>query len=135
MGSARRWWSMRTSIARACTRKPPPGRSWPGARRCSGGAGVPDVVRLDPAATARSGVGPAAYGEFERVFGSKVMGRWPQHRVVDGLDQLEILLDKGNLVIHPRCEHLRAAFLNYSRKRAPPATGWTSRRTVTRTRT
>jgi len=33
-----------------------------------------DLVRLDPAATARSGTGPAAYGEYERVFGSRMVG-------------------------------------------------------------
>ncbi len=32
-----------------------------------------DVVRLDPASSARTGVGPAAYGEFERVFGSRIV--------------------------------------------------------------
>ena len=30
-----------------------------------------DLVRVDPAATARSGVGPAAYIEYERVFGTR----------------------------------------------------------------
>ena len=32
-----------------------------------------DAVRLDPASSARTGVGPAAYGEFERVFGPRVL--------------------------------------------------------------
>jgi hypothetical protein len=76
-----------------------------------------DTVRLDPAATARTGVGPAAYGEFERAFGSRITSRWPQHHVVDGLDQLEILLDSGNLLIHPRCLHLKNAFQTYLRAR------------------
>ncbi len=62
-----------------------------------------DVVRLDPASSARTGVGPAAYGEFEKVFGSRITARWPQHPVLDGLDQLEILLDSACLLIHPRC--------------------------------
>lgn len=75
-----------------------------------------DTVRLDPAASARTGVGPAAYGEFERVFGSRIMSRWPQHRVVDGLDQIEVLLETGCLLIHPRAVHTKAAFLNYCRK-------------------
>jgi phage terminase large subunit-like protein len=74
-----------------------------------------DAVRLDPASTARTGVGPAAYGEFERVFGSRILDRWPQHPVLDGLDQIEILLDSGCLVIHPRCATLKAAFQNYAR--------------------
>jgi phage terminase large subunit-like protein len=80
-----------------------------------GAGGFPDTVRLDPASSARSGLGPAAYGEFERVFGASVLGRWPQHRVADGLDQVEVLLDTGCLIIHPRCQKLKAAFQNYAR--------------------
>jgi phage terminase large subunit-like protein len=79
--------------------------------------GRADTVRLDPASSARTGIGPTAYGEFERVFGPKVMARWPGHRVTDGLDQLEVLLDKGLLLIHPRCTKLKAAFQNYARHR------------------
>jgi hypothetical protein len=74
-----------------------------------------DTVRLDPAASARTGVGPAAYGEFERVFGSRITSRWPSHGVVDGLDQIEIMLDMGCLVVHPRCNPTIAAFKNYKR--------------------
>ncbi len=76
-----------------------------------------ETVRLDPAADARTGIGPAAYGEFERVFGQRALARWPRHRVTDGLDQLELLLDRGLLTIHPRCQKLKAAFQNYTRKR------------------
>jgi len=76
-----------------------------------------DVVRLDPASTARSSLGPAAYGEYERVFGSRMVGRWPQHLVLDGLDTIELLLDAVNLTIHPRCTRLKDAFRNYSRQR------------------
>jgi phage terminase large subunit-like protein len=76
-----------------------------------------DTVRLDPASTARSGVGPAAYAEFERVFGSRMLSRWPLHRVAEGLDLLDLLMDKGLLLIHPSCTMLRAAFQNYVRKR------------------
>jgi hypothetical protein len=76
-----------------------------------------DVVRIDPAASARSALGPAAYGEYERVFGSRVLARWPQHLVLDGLDTLESLLETGNLLVHPRCQHLRSAFLNYCKLR------------------
>jgi hypothetical protein len=82
-------------------------------------AGRIDLVRLDPAANARSSLGPAAYGEYERVFGSRIIGRWPGHLVLDGLDTLEMLLDTGNLLIHPRCLKLKDAFLNYAKaKRA-----------------
>jgi Terminase large subunit, T4likevirus-type, N-terminal len=86
------------------------GEALPG---CGGRA---DVVRLDPAASARTGIGPTAYSEFERVFGP-VLARWPQHRVLDGLDQLEVLLDQGCLLLHPRCAPLKAAFQNYARRR------------------
>ena len=88
-------------------------------RELAGGAGTPDLVRLDPASTARTGVGPAAYGEFARVFGESIVGRWPSHRVADGLDQLEVLLDRGLLLVHPRCETLISSFRNYSRARGP----------------
>lgn len=76
-----------------------------------------DVVRLDPAADAQTGIGPAAYGAFERVFGSRITSRWPRHRVQDGIDQVALLLDQGMLTIHPRCAHLKAAFQNYVRKK------------------
>jgi phage terminase large subunit-like protein len=76
-----------------------------------------DLVRLDPAASARSSLGPAAYGEYERAFGSRILGRWPQHLVLDGLDTVELLLDTGNLIIHPRCTRLKDAFANYRRDR------------------
>lgn len=76
-----------------------------------------DVVRLDPAASARSSLGPAAFGEYQRVFGPRIVGRWPHHLVLDGLDTIELLLDAGRLMIHPRCERLRHAFLNYRKQR------------------
>ena len=76
-----------------------------------------DLVRLDPAAAARSSLGPAAYGEYERVFGARIVTRWPQHLVLDGLDTIELLLDAGNLLIHPRCERLKSAFENYCKER------------------
>jgi Terminase large subunit, T4likevirus-type, N-terminal len=84
-----------------------------------GCGGRPDLVRLDPAASARTGIGPTAYSEFERVFGSSILARWPSHRVLDGLDQLEVLLDQGCLLLHPRCSALKAAFQNYARRRTP----------------
>ena len=75
-------------------------------------------MRLDPAASARTGIGPTAYSEFERVFGP-ILARWPSHRVTDGLDQLEVLLDQGCLLLHPRCAALKSAFQNYARRRSP----------------
>jgi phage terminase large subunit-like protein len=84
-----------------------------------GCGGTADVVRLDPAAKARTGIGPTAYSEFERTFANTDLARWPWHRVTDGLDQLEVLLDQGCLLLHPRCVHLKAAFQNYARRRTP----------------
>ena len=60
-----------------------------------------DVVRIDPASTARTGIGPSAYSEFERVFGSRILARAPRHGVGDALDFMDALLCSGNLVIHP----------------------------------
>ena len=76
------------------------------------------TVRLDPYGVPSVGMGQTAYAEFEKVFGPSVVSRWPMHRVVDGLDQLEVLLDKGLLLIHPRCLKLKAAFLGYCRRRS-----------------
>jgi hypothetical protein len=76
-----------------------------------------DLVRLDPAASARSSLGPAAYGEYERVFGARILGRWPPHLVLDGLDTIELLLESDKLLIHPRCARLKDAFRNYARQR------------------
>jgi hypothetical protein len=76
-----------------------------------------DLVRVDPAASARSSLGPAAYSEYERVFGSRILARWPGHLVLDGLETLDLLLESGNLLIHPRCLRLKAAFQTYCRQR------------------
>jgi hypothetical protein len=75
-----------------------------------------DFAWIDPASMARSGVGPAAYGEYERVFG-RILSRAPHHQVTDALNFMEVILDKGDLLIHPRCLHLRSAFQSYSRAR------------------
>jgi hypothetical protein len=78
-----------------------------------------DHVHLDPAATARSGVGPAARGEFARVLGERITECWPVHRVLEGLDQVEILLGapprEPDLWIHPRCRFLIDSFRTYRR--------------------
>jgi hypothetical protein len=79
--------------------------------------GVLDTVRLDPAANARTGIGPTAAAEFRKVFGERSTDHWPAHRVADGLDQVALLLDKDLLQIHPRCAHLTAALQQYVRKR------------------
>jgi phage terminase large subunit-like protein len=79
----------------------------------------PDLVRLDPASSARTGVGPAAFAEYEKVFGRRALAYWPQHLVADGLDQVELLLGPvdrpPDLLIHPRCSHLIGAFNGYVR--------------------
>lgn len=78
-----------------------------------------DRVYLDPAANARSGVGPAARGEFARVLGERITEPWPVHRVLEGLDQVEILLGapprEPDLWIHPRCRFLIDSLRTYRR--------------------
>ena len=74
-----------------------------------------DLVRVDPAAKAHTGIGVAAYSEYERVFG-RLLAKWPSHGVVDGLEFMEVLLETGRLVIHPRCTNLIEAFKTYRRK-------------------
>jgi phage terminase large subunit-like protein len=74
-----------------------------------------DLVRVDPAARQHTGIGPAAYTEYAKVFG-RLLERWPSHGVVDGLELMEMLLDTDCLWIHPRCHHLIDAFKNYARK-------------------
>ena len=39
------------------------------------------------------------------------------HQVLDGLETLDLLLETGNLLIHPRCSRLKAAFQSYCRQR------------------
>jgi hypothetical protein len=76
-------------------------------------------VYLDPASSARSGVGPAARGEFARILGESITTTWPVHRVLEGLDQIEILLGgpgrEPDLIIQPRCTFLIEAFKTYRR--------------------
>jgi len=75
------------------------------------------TIRLDPAASARTGIGPAARAEYTQVFGTRTLDSWPTHRVLDGLDQLGTLIESDLLQIHPRCEPLISALENYSRRR------------------
>jgi hypothetical protein len=78
------------------------------------------LVLLDPASSARSALGPAARGEYARVFGERMVSSWPSHRVHDGIDQMEILVGGPNrepdLYIHPRAAQLVDAMKTYRRK-------------------
>jgi hypothetical protein len=82
------------------------------------GGGVIDKVLLDPASGARSGAGPTAESEYEKVFGRRVQ-RWPLRGVLDSLALVELLLGgegrEPELLIHPRCEATIAAFYGYER--------------------
>jgi phage terminase large subunit-like protein len=55
------------------------------------GNSVLDAVLLDPAASARTGAGPTAEAEYQRVFGRRVR-RWPLRGVLDSLSLVESLL-------------------------------------------
>ena len=76
-------------------------------------------MRLDPAASAKTSIGPAVFYEYARVFGERITDRWPVHPVIDGLDQIEVMLGSApsepRILIHPRCIHLIHAFQNYRR--------------------
>jgi hypothetical protein len=80
------------------------------------GALVLDGVLLDPASGARTGAGPAAESEYQRVFGRRVR-RWPLRGVLDSLALVELLVgsDQRELLVHPRCEATIAAFYGYER--------------------
>lgn len=78
-------------------------------------AGRIDKVRTDPAASAETGIGPAAFGQYEEIFRG-ILERWPSHPVADGLEQVELMLDRGCLIVHPRAKHLIEAFKNYRMK-------------------
>ena len=75
------------------------------------------TIRLDPASSARTGIGPTARAEFAAVFTRPSPSPWPLHPVADGLDQMATLIDQGLLWIHPRCERLKAALASYRRKK------------------
>src|SRR3954464_12967062 len=57
--------------------------------------------------------------EFARVLGERITTTWPTHRVLEGLDQIEILLGgpdrEPDLVLHPRCAFLIESFQTYRR--------------------
>jgi hypothetical protein len=72
------------------------------------------VVVLDPASGARTGTGPAAESEYQKVFGTRNVLRWPSHQVLDGLEGIEILLGgQPRLMFHPRAEHIVSAMKSY----------------------
>ena len=60
---------------------------------------------------------PAGDWRVLQVFGSRLVARWPRHQVLDGLETLDLLLESGNLLIHPRCLRLKDAFQTYCRQR------------------
>jgi hypothetical protein len=74
-----------------------------------------DTVRIDPASSQRTGIGPAAYNAYERVFTSRKLAKAPGGKVVDMLDFIACLLEKQLLRIHPRCKHLIQSFREYKR--------------------
>jgi hypothetical protein len=71
---------------------------------------------IDPASSARTSIGPASKGEYESIFG-KVLQSAPSWNVCDGLDMITGFLERGDLVIHPRCKHLISALQSYMRAR------------------
>jgi hypothetical protein len=70
-------------------------------------------VWIDPASAARTSIGPASLGEYQRTFGANRVSQAPGGSVTDGLEMIEILLCQGDLLIHPRAVHLIDAFKRY----------------------
>jgi hypothetical protein len=60
---------------------------------------------------------PAGDWQVLQVFGSRLVARWPRHQVLHGLETLDLLLESGDLLIHPRCTRLKDAFQTYSHQR------------------
>ena len=86
------------------------GGKLPGLGRARHGAAGPGSVgadrhRPDGLRRVRAGLRPAA------------LARWPSHRVTDGLDQLEVLLDRGS------CCSTRGARRSSRRSRTTPGAG------------
>jgi hypothetical protein len=54
------------------------------------------------------------------VLGERITATWPLHRVLEGLDQVEILLGgpgrEPDLIIHPRCAFLIPSLQTYRRQ-------------------
>jgi phage terminase large subunit-like protein len=79
--------------------------------------GIVDIVVLDPAASAKSGVGPSAFSAYQEVFGWGV-GFSPSHSIQDGIDQVSMLLGEPgrepDLLVHSRCKHVIASFGGYT---------------------
>jgi hypothetical protein len=73
-------------------------------------------VWIDPASSAQTSIGPSALAEYQRIFGERFVNPSPTAPVVDGLDAIEGLLDRGDLVIHPRCVGLIDGLRNYARQ-------------------
>ncbi len=83
------------------------------------------VVSIDPQANQKTGIGPTMRGEYERAGCVGRGGRlkfWPAgiaHPKQDALALIEALLQSASgrvrLKIHPRCRHLRDAFMSYVR--------------------
>ena len=57
-------------------------------------------------------------GEYAHVFGERFVNPSPPAPITDGLDTISGLLDRGDLLIHPRCKHLIAAFQSYARAKS-----------------
>jgi hypothetical protein len=69
---------------------------------------------IDPASAARTSIGPTAKGEYELIFKHTLQSA-PSWHVCDGLDMITGLLERGDLLIHPRCTALIAGIKNYMR--------------------
>jgi hypothetical protein len=79
-------------------------------------AGELRAVYIDAAASQRTSIGPVALGEYQRVFGERRVIPIYTRSVTDDLDQIDAMLERGDLIIHPRAQSLIDALKNYSRQ-------------------
>jgi hypothetical protein len=78
-----------------------------------------DVVSklfIDGASSAKTSIGPASLAEFQRVFSDRTVQPIWDRCVADSLDLMAACLERGDLLIHPRCQHVRDGFKNLARQ-------------------
>ena len=92
-------WCSQTTSRKACTRSKKALAIKEVADQFAGGQVL--SVWCDPAASARTGIGPSAMSEIVRIFGDRHVARSPQAPILDGMDMIEFILDHEDLLIHP----------------------------------
>lgn len=80
------------------------------------GCHAPAGVLLDPFGQAETSAGPAAQAAYEVIFGSRIVSRWTRRGLHDSIQDVNHLLDKGDLLIAPSCVRTQEALAAHSWK-------------------